>query len=267
MLEADTNYDVPSTREGVKVFPVSTHLLSKLRGPLAVEGGVTGADRSLKNGLKLPGEADDFLLAIGAQPPESQQIDVLNVFNDSSQQDWTGTMTSTTLTGFGMAKDLDLAAAAGDTFGEPAIFPGGISFGHINFGSGGFETDAGQSTIEVVNVLLGEGNDGLDIEGTIDPAPAVSARNAFDFTPDGAGGGTIERRGFDWKAQGFLAGQTVNVEGVDGTFLVESIDDFDFRSGRRPERQQHPAAEPRERRGAAGAHRCRAHRHRNRQAG
>ena len=38
---------VPISRQGVKVFPVSTHVLSKLRGPLAVEGGVTGADRSL----------------------------------------------------------------------------------------------------------------------------------------------------------------------------------------------------------------------------
>jgi hypothetical protein len=37
VLQADTNYFVPPTREGVKVFPVSTHLLSKLRGPLAVE--------------------------------------------------------------------------------------------------------------------------------------------------------------------------------------------------------------------------------------
>ena len=35
-----------------------SHLLSQLRGPLAVEGGVTGADRSLKNGIKLPGETD-----------------------------------------------------------------------------------------------------------------------------------------------------------------------------------------------------------------
>jgi hypothetical protein len=86
-LQPDRFYEVPITREGVKVFPVSTHLLSKLRGPLAVEGGPTGADRSLNNGLKLPGEADAFLIAIGAQPPESQQIDVLNIFADSSQQD------------------------------------------------------------------------------------------------------------------------------------------------------------------------------------
>ncbi len=99
-LRADVNYEVPITREGVKVFPVSTHYLSKLRGPLAVEGGPTGADRSLQNGLKLPGEADDFLIAIGAQPPESQQIDVLNIFNDTSKEDGNGVMDETTLRGF-----------------------------------------------------------------------------------------------------------------------------------------------------------------------
>ncbi len=229
-LRADPYFEVPLVRQGVKIFPVSTHLLSKLKGPLAVEGGVTGADRSLKSGLKLPGEADDFPLQIGAQPPESQQIDVLNIFNDSSRQNRSGQMTQTTLTGFGMARDLDFAALLGidveGVFGESAFVPGGISFGKVNFGDGGFGTDANQSTVEVVNLMLGQGNDQLDILGTLNPAPPVSARQGFDFTPDGAGGGTIERRGFDWKGSGFLVGQAVTIEDVEGTFLVVAIDDF-----------------------------------------
>ena len=49
------SYTLPPGRDNVKVFPVSTHLLSKLRGPLAVEGGPTAADRSLRNGVKLAG--------------------------------------------------------------------------------------------------------------------------------------------------------------------------------------------------------------------
>src|SRR6185295_7438691 len=120
-----------------------------------------------------------FLIAIGAQPPESQQIDVLNIFNDSSQEDGDGTMTRTTLRGFGMAEDLNFGPAAAGVFGEPAVFPGGISFGKINFGNSGFETDGGQSTIEVLNFLGGEGNDALVISGTLDPAPAVYARQQF----------------------------------------------------------------------------------------
>jgi hypothetical protein len=220
VLRADPLFEVPLVREGVKEFPVSTHLLSKLRGPVAVEGGVTGADRSLTNGLKLPGERDGYLLAIGPQIPESQQIDVLNIFNDSSQQDLSGVMTATRLTGFGMADDLDLGGAG--RFGEPDVVPGGISFGKINFGATGNATDSGQSTIEVVNLLLGEGNDRLVIEGTLDPAPAVSAENEFVFS---SAAGTISRAGFDWRAQGFLVGQQITIDGLAGTWTVVAIDD------------------------------------------
>ena len=89
-LRADTLYTLPPGRDNVKIFPVSTHLLSKLQGPLAVEGGPTAADRSLRNGVKLAGERDGALFEIPAQAPESSQIDVLNVFNDSSQADGVG---------------------------------------------------------------------------------------------------------------------------------------------------------------------------------
>ncbi|MCB9929003.1 MAG: hypothetical protein H6844_06280 [Alphaproteobacteria bacterium] len=240
-LKADPYYEVPSTREGVKVFAVQPHRLSNLRGPLAVEGGPTGADRSLTNGVKLPGERDDFLIAIGAQPPESQQIDVLNIFNDGSQADTNGVLTSTTLRGFGMAEDLVFPNVSGPLYGEGAdsneptdlLYPGGISFGKVNFGSGGVSTEGLTSTVEVVNVMLGEGNDRLDVEGTLNPADFVSAENTFTFTNswDGtsdpnfglvadwagyAGENIITRAGFDWKAQGFLAGQTVTIEGMDG---------------------------------------------------
>jgi len=220
-LAADPWFEVPVTREGSKYFPVSAHLLSKLRGPLAVEGGVTGADRSLKTGLKLPGELDAGLFEIGPQPPESQQIDVLNIFNDSSQQDRDGVMTSTNLSGFGMAKDLDFGGAA--FFGEPNVFPGGISFGTISFVDGHFETDGAKSTIEVLNLLLGKGNDHVDIQGTLDPAPPVSALGTVDIDP-AAGGGTLTRIGVaTWEEFGFFVGQPVTIEGLAGEWTVASF--------------------------------------------
>ena len=127
-LVADVNFDVPIARDGAKMFPVTTHGFWKLQGPLAVEGGVTGADRSLQLGLKLPGEADGPLFKIGTQPPESKQIDVLNLFNDGSKQNRSGTMTSTTLSGLGLPKDLDFgpvySSGNPQTFGEPADLPG-----------------------------------------------------------------------------------------------------------------------------------------------
>ncbi|MBL8481462.1 MAG: hypothetical protein JNJ60_04660, partial [Rhodocyclaceae bacterium] len=243
-LAADANYIVPPMREGVKIFPVSTHLLSKLRGPLAVEGGPAGADRSLTNGVKLPGEKDGFLIAIGAQPPESQQIDVLNIYNDSSLADTSGVMTQTTLRGFGMANDLVFKNLSGPLFGEAAAgsstitVPGGISYGKVNYGSASVGTDASQSTIEVVNLMLGQGNDHLDVNGTLDPAPFVSAQNLFKFVNAGALPGdaynanpTIRRAGFDWKAEGFLPGQTVTIQGVTGTWTVVSVEDDVYRDG------------------------------------
>jgi len=263
-LEADKNYIVPPTRDGVKIFPVSTHLLSKLRGPLAVEGGPAGADRSLVPGVKLPGETDDFLIAVGEQPPESQQIDVLNIFNDSSQADGEGTLDQTTLRGFGMARDLVFEDVSGPLFGEGSIpegqqttdivVPGGISFGKVNFGSAGFGTDGAQSTIEVVNLLLGSGNDALDVAGTLDPAPFVSAQNAFDFhapadvaassatdlllpdpDPEFADVYTVRSDVVDWKREGFLPGQLVTMD-VDGEvfalqFRVVSVEDAVYLDG------------------------------------
>ena len=51
----DVSLKVPHGESGkaiaVKEFPATVHRLSKLRGPLAAEGGVTGADRSLRNGV------------------------------------------------------------------------------------------------------------------------------------------------------------------------------------------------------------------------
>ena len=233
-LEADTNYSPPPGRDNIKVFPVQTHLLSKLQGPLAVEGGPTAADRSLRNGIKLSGEADGPLFEIPVQPQESSQIDVLNVFNDSSQADGVGNMTSTTLTGYGMSKGITFDG--GTAFGEPATFPGGISFGTIGFVNGQFTTDGAKSTIEVLNVLLGQGNDKLTITGTLDPAQEsytpITFTGAVDIAATGAGGNwfTLTRRdGTSWAPGGanaaadFIVGQQVLISGVTGVWRVVAV--------------------------------------------
>ena len=74
--------------------------------------------------------------------------------------------------------------------------------------------------------MLGSGNDNLDVVGTLNPARPVTAANEFIVTPSGVSGGTIERRGFDWKANGFLVGQSVQIDGYTGTWTVTAIDDF-----------------------------------------
>ena len=230
---------MPIARDGAKVFPVTTHGFWKLQGPLAVEGGVTGADRSLQLGLKLPGEADGPLFKIGTQPPESKQIDVLNLFNDGSKQNRSGTMTSTTLSGLGLPKDLDFgpvySSGNPQTFGEPAIFPGGIGYGTVQFVDGTFTTNGAKSTIEVVNLMLGIGNDSLDIQGTIDPDVPVKLTGTIEIELVTAGTAVTKAKidltrpqPFDWKAQGFLVGQPVKITGIPGEWVVIGFSDDDL---------------------------------------
>ncbi len=239
-LQADLGYYQPITREGVKTFPVSQHLLTRLRGPLAVEGGVSGADRSLALGVKLPGEKDGPLFGIAAQAPESKQIDVLNIYGDGSAANNWGAMTSTTLRGLGMAKDLDFGAdyggAQGETFGEPPVFPGGISFGSVAVVDGEYTQDTaggGKSTIEVLNLFLGSGNDRLDVQGTLQPDAPVKLIGTVKLATQPVGTGippgtthVLSRPApFDWKSQGFLVGQPVTISGMSGTFTVVGFGD------------------------------------------
>ncbi len=241
-LQADLGYYQPIVRQGVKNFPATQHLLTRLRGPLAVEGGVTGADRSLELGLKLPGEQDGPLFAIGTQPPESKQIDVLNIYGDGSVAHNWGSVTATTLRGLGMAKDLDFGANFGgaedQTFGEPQIFPGGISFGSVAFVDGEYQTDGGKSTIEVLNLFLGAGNDRLDVQGTLQPDVPVQLKGTVTlsaavsypgFAAPGFGSYQLTRPApFDWRAQGFLIGQPVTIANQPGRiFTVIGFADSD----------------------------------------
>ncbi len=72
----------------------------------------------------------------------------MNVFNDSSQSDTTGTLTSTSLTGLGLPGALNLGDGA--PFGEPVRFAAGITYANI----------------EELNIHLGSGHDTFTIEST-----------------------------------------------------------------------------------------------------
>ncbi len=248
-LLADVNYLLAPGRENLKVFSKQPHTLSGIRGPLSVEGGTTNADRSLHAAVLLPGEGNGPVFGVAPQPPEWQQIDTLNVYGDGSHQDQTGTLTSTALTGLSMGPDVDLryllAAGAPVPFGEPGFYPGGISYGTIKLDAGGhFSTDNNVSTIEVLNILLGQGNDHLTIVSTLVPGP--------DYLPDGTPGraaahgglttvngggaslltltgtfdaavGQLTRRdGGSFAGAGFAVGQQVTVMGggLDGSYTV-----------------------------------------------
>jgi Ca2+-binding RTX toxin-like protein len=245
-LLADPLFDLQPGRGDLKTFPKKAHLLSGIRGPLAVEGGVTTADRSLKHAVLLPGEANTEPFQVAAQPPEWQMIDTLNVFADGSQENLVGQMTSAAITGLNMTADLDLRAFCGIRpcpFGEPGKYPGGVTYGTYTVDAGGnFITEGGVSTIEVLNLFLGQGNDKFTVLGTLIPAvelanngtaraashggittvhgggnTALAVTGSFTTTPT-----SITRDdGVDWMTQGFKVGQTITTTGaMAGTYTI-----------------------------------------------
>jgi hypothetical protein len=258
-LLADPFFDISSDRANLKTFPKRTHLLSGIRGPLAVEGGTTTADRSIKTPVLLPGEGNAPPFQVAAQPPEWQMIDTLNVFADGSKEDLVGQMTSTAITGLNMTADLDLRSLCTGAcpFGEPGLYPGGVSYGTISLdATGHFQTDGNASTIEVLNLFLGSGNDRFTIVSTLVPALEIANNGApgcvglacakvashggittvhgggnaplqitgtFDTTASaGSAPAAITRRdGVDWTTAGFAIGQQVSLGGaVAGTFAI-----------------------------------------------
>jgi hypothetical protein len=106
-VTADPDYVLPPEAQNLKVFAKRPHLLSGLQGPLQVEGGTTTADRSLRQAFLLPGETNGPFFAIAPQASEATQIDVLNVYADSSVENLVGFMTSTSITGLNMSAGLD----------------------------------------------------------------------------------------------------------------------------------------------------------------
>src|SRR5204863_4033282 len=80
----------------------------------------------------------------------------------------------------------------------------------VGFVDGRFQTDGAKSSIEVLNLLLGQGNDKLTITGTLDPIAGVTVTSTMTIVGSAAGG-TLTRPGTDWLALGFLVGQSVQL--------------------------------------------------------
>ena len=144
---------------GTKQFSVRPHLLSDIKGPLEIEGGIGGAVYPLINGVMLPGETNSPAFPIAEQAPEEQSIDILNIFDDSSIEDKQGVLSGTQLTGFNLSDGLTFSQTA---FGENSEFRAGITYGKLGE-NGAPDT----SNIEVLNLMLGAGNDTLEITSTL----------------------------------------------------------------------------------------------------
>jgi Ca2+-binding RTX toxin-like protein len=166
------NPSAPTSTDAVKLFETSGQNLNRIQGPLIVEGGVgDSVDQALQPALVLPGESNDAPEANIVPTEESDNLDVLNIFHtDNSDQDvghlfyrdsainpssglLAGIVNSgLALTGFEMA-----GARLAGSAGSEQLFGGGITI----------------NDIEIVEILLGKGDETLTIDDTLDDAITV----------------------------------------------------------------------------------------------
>ncbi|MGI2027111.1 LEPR-XLL domain-containing protein [Endozoicomonas acroporae] len=149
-LAANTGFQPETDSQPVQNPPLQPHTLSDIRGKLIIEGGTPdGKKRELTRAVMLPTEIDGPLPLVNIELNEDEQTDTLNVFNDGSIQNDSGMLTEDTITGLGM------------TSGK------GIEY----------------HDIEVLEVLLGSGDDGFIIENT--------ASNVITVVHGGGGNDTL----------------------------------------------------------------------------
>ena len=176
-LKADPNFTIPFFRTNTKPFPVLPHLLTRIRGPLEVEGGVTGADRSLQPAIMLPNERN------------AQLLEHRRRSRRSTSRSTRSTSSTTRASRTRSARSLERRhhrlrhGARRCPTSRPArrsasrlIVPQGISYStivvtHDANGHEPIDPSSTKTTIEVVNLLLGKGNDHVTITSTMVPGP------------------------------------------------------------------------------------------------
>ena len=167
-IDVRANPAFAGTDSVFKAFPPQDQNLDRIRGPLIIEGGIgsEGADRSLRAPVLLPNEIDQPSNQELSNPAsEPSGIDTLNIFHtDNADADVGSLFYRTTdaaghairnpglaLTGFEMGGDLIVNQGTTET-PDFLYFGGGITY----------------NGLEVVEVLLGKGNETLTIDDTGD---------------------------------------------------------------------------------------------------
>src|SRR5439155_14663388 len=124
-------------------------------------------------------------------------------------------------------------------FGEPVTFPGGISFGRIIFNNatGKFETDGNTTSIEILNLMLGTGNDNFLVKASIIGAPESDDNPATIDAPALYGNLTLVQGGgnryltdpgtgnfiLDTNGQKIIGGDHITVTGGGGSSSALAI--------------------------------------------
>ena len=177
-LEADPTYTPSADRYFTRVFAAEEHTTSKVYGPLVIDGGPTEA-RSLRTAVMLPTERDTGPLSIDDSTDETIQNDRVNIQNDG---DVTGNPGFMSLTSDGvLVNGLDMGTGSIDFDVSDAQDGSEI----VTYNQG-----ITMRTVEIIDVLLGEGDDNFTISGT-----NVFSDNLVDLpvtaVHGGGGGDTI----------------------------------------------------------------------------
>ena len=187
-VNANPSYVPGSGDTEVQTFALQPHTLDEMFGPLLIDGGQI-EDRSLKQGVHLPTEIDSPLPVLTVSVDESLSTDTLNIYDD-------GSVLSTT---DGVLSTIDSTEASTlDSVYKTTVDP--TAFGHLvglglgdqdlSFSDGEtFEQGITYHDIEVVNLLLGQGDDTFHITGTPTNSLTVVQGGGGNDTLIATGGG------------------------------------------------------------------------------
>jgi Ca2+-binding RTX toxin-like protein len=171
-LEADPNFIVQDGSELETKFSLGDHQSNTLQGPLVLEGGAGDRDRSLKLAITLPHEnSAPPKDAVIDDTDETLQTDTLTVFNDGSTADDIGVLSATNISGLDMGTT-DLTIPGTDGAPDTLVKAG------INY-----------NAMEIIEVLLGSGNDTFTVESTAVDAITAVHGGGNSFLDNGEIGG------------------------------------------------------------------------------
>ncbi|MHC4618339.1 MAG: hypothetical protein ACYTEQ_11370 [Planctomycetota bacterium] len=189
----DSNWNIPftvkvevdtdSSGQGspvVQVFPAQPHSTTEIRGPLTIEGSVIpGKNRSLTPAVMLPSETDGPLPVPQIEVDEAQQTDALNIFNDGSVSNDEGVHDNPDyVSGLAAVYEVEVSEIDLSEFANiSGLNMGGVF--ELDFGTPGnpdvrtFDGGVTYHGIEVVDILLGQGNDQFTVETTLNDVITV----------------------------------------------------------------------------------------------
>ena len=182
----------------VQTYPQQDHVLASVKGSLFIEGSVVdGRDRSLKLAVMLPTERDTALPIVNLQNAESTNTDTLNIYNDGSITHDRGTLgKATEASGLAALFGGDAADVKLADYGNIS----GLNMGgnmSLDFGTVGapdvrrFDGGITYHNVEVIDLLLGRGNDTFTVAHTVAGSITVVQGGGGDDTLIVTGGGGV----------------------------------------------------------------------------